>query len=804
MQISLNWLKSFIDCPLSSSAFASLLTQSGLEVTHIHSTIQHNLDGLIVGDIRSCLPHPNADKLKKVIVDVGTDQPLVIICGAPNIRSGLKVVVAPVGSVIYNYHTQQPFQIKKVKIRGELSEGMICAEDEIGLGTDHEGVITLTTTLPAGIAVQQHFKDALDEILTIEITPNRADACSHLGIARDLKAILHLPIMLPDIDRFQTTPLSLPLHLDAIDADLCPRYCGLLLQKVAIQPSPYWLRSRLERIGVKSINNVVDITNFVLHECGQPLHAFDYDTIVGKKISVKQCRAGEHFIGLDGIERLLKGNELMIYDGAGPIAMAGIMGGLRTRITHATQHIFIESAYFNSSIIQCAAQEHHLKTDASFRFERGTDPNMPPYALKRAAVLLQSLLPSVEISTIIDIYPLPVPHYTIPITYTSIRQCLGVEIPPAIVKQIIADLEIVIESETDTGFTAKVPPYRIDVTRPIDLIEEIVRIYGYNAIPTTGHLASGYLATESKIDNAYKAEQEISSLLTANGYYEIWKNSLIKSNYMELLSEHTSQVISILNPLSTSLNILRPTLLFSGLEAIAYNLARRYCDLKFFEFGTVYSQADIQYKEEKRLSIWLTGQTEPPNWVRQLGAVTMHNLRHTIEQLTQKLGLCALCYGVIAHPFYAQAIQVTYQGMEVITFGQVRTSILDYFSIEQPIYLADINWKLLLKSSQTHKIIYEPIAKFPPVRRDLSLVVDQSISFQHIKDLIYKQDYKSIQDIHLFDVYQGANLPFNKKSYALSFTLQDKEKTLDNKSIDKILNHLIQTFENNLNAIIRR
>ena len=793
MKISLNWLKSYIDCSLKASELAALLTQSGLEVAHIYPTIKGGLEGLIIGEVLSCLPL--ADRLKQTLVDIGADRPCTIVCGASNVEIGQKVVVAPVGSTIYNYIDQAPFQIKKVKIRGVVSEGMICAEDEIGIGPAHDGILVLATTLPAGTPAKDYFKALLDEILEIEITPNRADACSHLGVARELKAILHLPITLPSIKAFHPVRSNLPLKISSIDAELCPRYTGLLLKNISIQPSPEWLQTRLSCIGVKPINNVVDVTNFVLHELGQPLHAFDYDTIIDQSLMVQLCAPATLFTGLDGIERKLAGHELMICDGAGPIAMAGILGGLRTSITEATQHVFIESAYFNPAAIRRATQHHNLKTDASFRFERGTDPNMPLYALKRAVLLLQELIPSAEANEVIEYYPTPLAHFNIPIAYADIYRCLGKAIDPTLIKQILTDLEIAIEAETDKGFTAKVPPYRVDVTRKADLIEEIARIYGYDRMPN--HLAAAYLSPENKVDKAYQAAEEISKVLVANGYYEICTNSLTKEAYGAIVQK----AISILNPLSGSTNILRPTLLFSGLEVIAYNLARRQYDLKLFELGTIYNQDGASYNEEKRLALWITGQIEPPNWVRQLGPVTLQNMRATIEQLTQKLGIRDLSYSAVTHPFYRQAVQGVDKGIVVMTFGQLQPSIIDYYS--QPIFFADIHWSHLLKVNQLDKV-YEPISKFPAVTRDLSLIVDKTVVFQKIKDLILKQGHKTIQEIHLFDVYEGPHLPVNKKSYAIRFTLQDSEKTLDDKSIDQIMHQLMQTFECDLNGIIRR
>lgn len=797
MKISLNWLKSYIDFSLTASELASLLTQRGLEVSQIYSTIKGNLEGLVIGQVRSCLPHPNAERLKETLVDIGFDKPLAIICGATNVAIGQKVVVAPIGSTIYSYLDQSPLQIKKVKIRGLVSEGMLCAEDEIGIGPAHEGILVLDTPLPPGTPAKVYFKDLLDEILEIEITPNRADACAHLGIAREIKAILDLPTTLPSVETFYTVPSNWPLSINNLEPTLCPRYVGVLITNSSIKPSPTWLQRRLAAIGLKAINNVVDVTNFVLHELGQPLHAFDYDTIMGKSITLQRCAPGNLFTGLDGIERKLSGNELMICDQVGPIAMAGILGGLRTSVTHSTQHVFIESAYFTPSAIRDTAQYHHLKTDASFRFERGTDPNLPLYALKRAALLLQEMMPSVTICQLTEYYPTPISDCHIDLTYKAIKELLGVAINETTVKKILTNLEIVIQKETAQGLSVKVPPYRVDVTRTADLIEEIARIYGYDAIPS--QLPASYLSPESREDNAYKIAQEISTMLVANGYYEICTNSLTKEAYGDIVT--APKVIHLVNPLSASTSILRPTLLFSGLEVIAYNAARREPDLKLFELGIIYYEDKGLYKEEQRLSLWLTGQIEPPNWERQLGSVTLQDVRATIEQIMQRLGVMAIRYSPINHPFYKHSVQAIHKDKVIVTFGEMNPAIID--STTQAVFFADINWMALLESSKLHSI-YDPIGKFPPVTRDLSLVVDKATLFQNIKDLIIKKGDKKIQKIHLFDIYEGPNIPADKKAYAIRFTLQDKEKTLDDKSIDQIMDQLMQTFERDLNVIIRR
>lgn len=802
MKIALNWLKSYIQTDLTASALASLLTQSGLEVIRLYPAIP--LEGLVIGEVIASVPHPRAERLHKTLVDIGADQPLSIICGAPNLAVGQKVMVAPAATTIYSYSDQKPFQIKKIKIRGEWSDGMICAEDEIGLGPAHDAIMVLDTALPAGTAAKDYLQEPLDELLEIEITPNRADACSHLGIARELKALLHLPLVLPTVAHFQPIA-SPPLTLTVQDNQACPRYCGLLLKNVVVEAAPQWLRTRLSRIGIKPINNIVDVTNFILHDLGQPLHAFDYDTIVGGCLEIALATPGSQFIGLDGVTRTLTGCELMIGDALGPLAMAGIIGGMRSCITKNTKNVFIESGYFHPTRIRRAAQYHNLKTEAAFRFERGTDPHMPPYALKRAALLLQLLLPSAEAIEIIEYYPTPIAYLGIAITYAAIARTLGVSLDPTKIKEIINDLDIDIEEESKDGFIAKVPPYRVDVTRTADLIEEIARIYGYDALADVNKAyltpAINYLAAETSTDYLYEMEEEIGKLLVSNGYYEIWTNSLIARAYVDLT--HSSSIISLLNPSSKMVDSLRPTLLFSGLEAIAYNMSYRQKNLKFFEFGTVYNQVAGVYKERKKLALWLTGHIEPANWVRQLGDVTLQEMRNSLEQIIQRLGIEELVYKAMLLPHYIQAAQIIYKGKEIIAFGQIDGAILDRFAIAQPVFFADIDWDNLLKIGKFHPR-YRPIAKFPPVRRDLSLVVDKSVSFQDIQDVIVKRGVDMVQAVHLFDLYTGATLPADKKAYALTFILQDSKRTLDDSSIHQFMDQLMQAFEQVLHATIRK
>lgn len=804
MKISRNWLESYIECSRPSRELAGLLTQCGLEVASIYDRIPGHLDGLIIGQVISCGKHPHADRLQQVLVDVGHGQQSSIICGAPNVKVGQKVVVAPVGTTIYRYKTGEPFLIKRAKIRGLVSEGMLCAEDEIGVGADHEGIIVLNTTLSPGTPAKQYFAPWLDEILEIEITPNRVDACSHLGIARELRALLHQPITWPNTSYQVTRTSDLAVDIKSVNTHLCPRYCGVVIEGVVVDHSPEWIKRRLEGIGVKSINNIVDITNFVLHELGQPLHAFDYDAIAGSLLMVKKVMPGTLFKSLDGVDRQLTGQEIMVCDQDGPIAMAGIICGLRTSIQPSTRRIFIESGYFNPEFIRTAAKEHGIQTDASFRFERGADPNMTLFALHRAICMLQSLMPDIAISACVDLYPNPIPDVDIPVLYEHIDQLLGIDIDPCLVKQILQDLDITVTKESDRGFVAQVPPYRTDVLREVDIIEEVARIYGYNRIPAVP-LAHGCFSADSHVDRVHKFEQIVSGILSAQGFYEICSSSFANVEYADRFGQDGDQAkrIDLLNPLSHCASALRQSLLFGGLENISRNIARKHYNIKFFEFGRVYSKVGKQYVECQKLALWITGQQEKTNWIRQLGDVSLESLRAVIDQLLNRSGITFPTYKEITHGFYKQAVDVQCQGISVAVFGQIKPEILEYFSIDQPVFGGELYWdKLGLMGD--FSVHCKPVSKFPFVQRDLSLWIDQKVTYQDIVDSILMENNPYIKDFYIVDVYHHKELDNHKKSYAIRFILQDLTQTLKEEDIDKIMQQLISVFESKFNAIIRR
>ncbi|MEM7055573.1 MAG: phenylalanine--tRNA ligase subunit beta [Bacteroidota bacterium] len=799
MRISLNWLQEYISLPESPEEIARLLTQSGLEVGNIEplEPIKGSLQGLLIGQVIACEQHPHADKLKKTRVDIGDSRPLTIICGAPNVQIGQKVIIAPVGTKIHSY-TGKTFKIKQAKIKGEVSEGMICAEDEIGLGPSHEGILVLDTSLLPGTPAIQYFDEQRDTIFTIELTPNRADACSHIGVARELRAILDRPIQFPAITQLQEDAQTLPIQVKIDDHTTCPRYSGIVISGVKVQASPPWLQNKLKAIGIHPTNNIIDVTNVITHELGQPLHAFDYDQIAGKEIQVKSPKEGKSLVTLDGVTRNLTGRELMISDQAGDIAMAGVLGGKRTSISQGTQSIFLESAYFSPTAVRKTAQQHDIKTEAAFRFERGTDPNITVYALQRACFLIQGITQGTTTSAVIDSYPTRIENSRIKVYYKNITRLVGQAIPPASIQKILNNLDIALSEAAEDSFIAIVPPYRVDVTREVDIIEEILRIYGYGRIEAQGQLGSIFLA-----EKAQPVSYKIAALLAANGYHEIYTNSLTSSDYGKLTKTlDEAHNVCILNPLSERLDILRQTLIFSGLEVIAHNMNRQQTDLKLFEFGKTYHKDGNRYVEYNRLGIWLTGNLEAPNWISKPRAVTFQDLNATLYKILYRLGIVDFASEPITNACYETSVQLTFKQKPLVTAGILSQSLLQHAGINQPVFFADIAWDKLWGQSRP-ELQYQAISRFPAVKRDLSLVLDQSITFEAIKNLIKQQKEALIQDVFVFDVYEGGALSEGKKAYALTFVLQGKDKTLDDKRIHKVMIRLIHAFEKQLGAIIR-
>ena len=803
MKISINRLKDFIALDQSPEEIAALLTGSGLEVEgiEIFESIRGGLEGVVIGEVLTCERHPNADKLSVTTVDLGGEI-VPIVCGAPNVAKGQKVIVAKEGSVLYPA-TGEPIEIKKAKIRGEISQGMICAEDEIGIGHSHAGIMVLDTDLPNGTPAAEYFEVVSDHVLEIGLTPNRADAASHLGVARDLKALLKKEICLPSVDQFKTDNISRTIQVEVESAMDCPRYAGLTISNIKVGPSPDWLKNYLRALDLEPINNIVDITNFILHDLGQPIHAFDADKISGGKITVKKLAKDTPFVTLDDKGRKLSGEELMICDEKGGLCIAGIFGGKGSGVSDSTTDIFLESAYFSPDIIRKGSQFHGLKTDASFRFERGTDPNMPVYALKRAAMLIKEIAGGEISSAITDLYPNPVSDLTIEVSYANIKRLIGKELSKDEIKTTLENLDIKIRSESETGFTVLVKPYRVDVTREADVIEEILRIHGFDNVPLSENLKADYLA-EHPVKDLNKLQYRLSEILSGLGYFEIITNSLTKPFYSEKSGYlDSAKNVEILNKLSEDLGVMRQSLLFSGLEVLAHNINRRQKDLKLFEFGTVYFKEADGYREEKRLALYLTGDKTAESWLVPSKAVAFPDIYSVVELILEKMGIDTSEVQVVHEAPFDYALQINLGTKELGKIGLLQKEVGKLAEVKQEVFCADLNWDLITKKSKGLKK-YGEISKFPEVRRDLSLVIDKKVTFDQIKKVANKAGGKLLQKVGVFDVYQGDKIEAGKKAYALSFYLQDNEQTLTDKVIDKAMSRLIESFEKEVGAFIRK
>lgn len=805
MKISLDWIKDYIEIQESPLKLAEILTNTGLEVEGLHEfePVEGSLKGMVIGEVLTCEKHPNADKLKITTVDIGLEQPSPIVCGAPNVATGQKVVVATVGSTLYPVG-HEPFKIKKAKIRGEVSEGMICAEDEIGMGNSHDGIMVLGTDLPNGTPAADFFKIQPDQIFEIGLTPNRADAASHIGTARDLKAVLNRPITWPNVDEFEVDNLQRSINVKVENVSACPRYSGITISGVSVEESPDWLKKRLKAVGLSPINNIVDITNFVMMEVGQPLHAFDADEIKGDTVLVKTLPTGSTFTTLDEKERKLGPNDLMICNGESEgMCIAGVFGGIHSGIKSSTKNIFLESAYFNPDFIRKTAARHQLKTDASFRYERGTDPRMTVYALKRATLLIKELAGGAISSDIVDIYPSEIQNFEVEVYFKNINRLLGIALDPAKIFHILESLDIEIKNKTKESFVASVPPYRVDVQREADIAEEILRIYGLNNIHLPGSFNSDFLA-EFPSKDVNKLQKSVSDMLASNGFYEILTNSLTKPSYAENASDLDEQrSIGILNKLSEELGVLRQSLLYSGLEVLAYNINRKQADLRLYEFGKNYVKDKDGYTEKNRLAIYLTGSFEPENWNSQKRKVTFHDLSATIKLIIDRLIDLKLETTVIHQYPYDFALKAIHKGKVMVTYGKLNNSVLQEIGIKQDVFYADVDWDLLLMNTNNN-IVYREVSKFPEVRRDLSLVIDKSITFEDIKAIAKKSDRQLLRSLQVFDVYEGESIGTDKKAYAISFILQDQGKTLTDKVIDRVMSKMMSSFETELGALIRK
>jgi phenylalanyl-tRNA synthetase beta chain len=810
MTIAYNWLKEYIDIPETPEEIGKILTSTGLEVESVeaYESVKGGLAGLVVGEVLTCTKHPNADKLSLTTVDVGKDKPLQIVCGAPNVAQGQKVIVAVPGTMLHPAKSD-PFAIKSAKIRGELSEGMICAQDEIGLGEDHAGIIILDKRIKTGTSASELYNIQSDHVLEIGLTPNRADATSHIGVARDIKAAMKRSIRWPSVADFQIDNTNLTIPVEVKNKEACPRYSALTITGVTVTESPLWLQNRLRSIGLTPINNIVDITNFVLHETGQPLHAFEAAAIRGNKVVVKTLAEGTRFTALDNKVRALLSTDLMIcHAGSGQsgeegMCIAGVFGGAHSGITPATKNIFLESAYFSPAYIRRTSLHHQLKTDASFRFERGTDPNITVYALKRAAMLVKEIAGGTISSEVIDLYPEKIGHRSVKLKDKNVNRLIGKPIPREEIKSILNRLDIeVVESQQD-DYTVSVPPYRVDVVQEADIIEEILRIYGFNNIELSTTAKSDFLA-EFPLKNIERYKRTIGELLVGNGFYEIWTNSLTNQSYQQRHKlTFEGETVEILNKLSEEQGILRQTMLFTGLEVCAYNINRKQKDVKLYEFGKIYCRKGGKYEETEKLALYISGNLETEHWQRKAQPVGYYDLAQHVHNIFQKTGIKEVTQEAHAHQLFDYAAKLTVDGRELGKAGKVKSALLKDFGIKQEIFFAELDTSLLF-SRANPKLVIQGVAKFPEVKRDLSLVLDAPVIFDEIRNLVLNTEKRLIKSIGVFDVYEGENIPKGKKAYALSFTLQDESKTLTDEEIDATMQRLITAFERRLGAVIRK
>ncbi len=806
MKISYNWLKQFIKIDWKSEETAALLTDLGLEVEVVekYQSVKGGLEGIVVGHVLTCVQHPDADRLKITTVDLGDGVPVQIVCGASNVAAGQKVPVATIGTTLYDA-AGVAFQIKKGKIRGQESHGMICAEDELGLGESHDGIMVLDDSIAAGTTAASVFKIENDEVFEIGLTPNRADAMSHFGTARDLRAGLmqtgvNVELITPSVSNFRVDKRSLKIDVNVEKNLLAPRYCGVTISGITIKPSPAWLQNRLKAIGINPKNNIVDVTNYVLHELGQPLHAFDAAKINGK-IIVKTLPSGTKFTTLDDIERTLHEEDLMICDEKGPLCIAGVFGGKESGVSDKTTSIFLESAYFNPVSIRKSAKRHQLNTDASFRFERGIDPNITRYALKRAALLIQEVAGGEITSDIVDLYPKKIEDFPVFLNFNNVKKIIGQELSKEIIKNILASLEIKVNSVSDAGLGLIIPAYRVDVQREIDVIEEILRVYGYNNIKFSEKLNATVSIAPRTED--YKVQNVIATQLNSQGFNEMMANSLTTPSYVQLSEnlkgEHN---VMILNPLSNDLSAMRQSLLFSGLEAVSYNINRRNSDLKFFEFGKTYHKLPSGNEENKHLTLFITGNRNQESWTNAQKPSDFFLFKGYVNGVLSRLGIQKTQNLPMTSDVFSEGIAIGFGNDIIVEYGVVKKSVLKHFDIKQEVLFADFNWALILKLL-SNKIKFTEIPKYPEVRRDLSLLLDDNVTFDSIYSIARQTEKSLLKDISLFDVYQGKNLPEGKKSYAVSFTIQDTTKTLTDVQIDKIMGKLQKNFETELGASLR-
>ncbi len=820
MNISYNWLKEYIDFSLSPAQLAEVLTSVGLEVGAVEEveSIRGGLKGVVIGKVLTCVEHPNSDHLHITTVDLGQEQPVQIVCGAPNVAAGQTVVVATVGTTLYD--GDQEFVIKRSKIRGVESLGMICAEDEIGTGTSHDGIIVLDEEVAPGTPAADYYKLKSDYMIEVDLTPNRVDAASHYGVARDLSAWMSChaepsPAVKPSVEDFAVDTPDGAVKVTVEDTEACPRYSGVTIRNIKVAESPQWLKDYLTTIGQRPINNVVDITNFILLGLGQPLHCFDLDKIAGEHIVVRHCPEGTPFTTLDGVERKLDSRDLMICDAEKPMCIAGVFGGEDSGVTENTTSIFIESAYFNPTSVRKTARRHGLSTDASFRYERGTDPNATYYCMQLAALMVKSLCGGEICGQPVDIYPVPITPYPVTLSYKYLNDLVGIDIPADTVDSIVKSLEMEITGRQDGAIDLLVPTYRVDVRRPCDVVEDVLRIYGYNNVDFSRNLRSS-LSFKSLTDSANQLRELISNQLTAEGFNEILNNSLTAEAYYEGTTDEHHAPVKLMNPLSNDLNVMRMSLLFGGLETIEHNVNRRDSDLLLYEFGKIYYRdlsVDVTeekpiapFREEERLGIWMTGNLRTGNWARGEEKVTFYDLKATVANILARLGISEreVVLEVTTTPWCASCVAInTRSGKCLGTMGIVKKSVLKRADIKQEVLFAELDWVALVKLSLKKSILYSPLPKTHPVKRDLALLLDDTVSFAQVEKVVRDSEKRLLRDVTLFDVYQGEGLAPGKKSYAISITLQDDEKTLQDKQIENVMNKIVTNLQKQLGASLR-
>ena len=825
MKISYNWLREYVNSSLTPSEAEKILSSIGLEVESMESVeeIPGSLDGVVVGEVVECGKHPDADKLSLTKVDAGESELLQIVCGAPNVAKGQKVLVAKVGTTL-TFTSGEQVKLKRAKIRGVESAGMICAEDELGIGTSHDGIMVLPADAVVGTPAKEYLGLETDTLLEIGLTPNRVDAASHIGVARDFSAWLRFNgtdsrLLKPSVENFESLVKSLdikPAKVTVVAADGAPRYAGLTFDNVTLAPSPDWLKKRISAIGLRPINNIVDITNFILHETGHPLHAFDYDKIAGHEVIVRRAKDGERFTTLDGVERKLTADDLMICDAEKPMTLAGIFGGAESGITSSTKRVFLESAYFNPVSIRKSSKRHQIKTDASFRYERGADPEMVPYAIKRAAILFQELAGATVAGDIIDIYPEKIDRAVVEIDFERVERLIGKRIGRESILNILEYLEYDILKSDNTGASLSVPCYRVDVTRECDIVEDVLRIYGYNNVEIPERMVASI--TPGRKPDPESVKEGLSAFLAANGFHEIMNNSLTKGEYYSKLKSFPEEnLVKILNPLSSDLNAMRQTLLLSGLEVVSYNINRQSSDLKLFEIGNVYSYSPADdgdlspalnlksYKEGTKISLIVTG-PGVQSWRTSAIPASYFTLKGQLELLLRRYGIepADLEYSSAPSDIFSEGlVYKTQSGKEIGMMGTISQTLLKRFGIKQQVFAAEISWDILFQLIKKQKVLFKEMPKFPEVKRDLALLLDEGVSFTEIRKSAFKAERKILKSVTLFDVYRGDKIPEGKKQYAISFVLQDSEKTLTDKYVEETMSKLLKNFETNFGAQLR-